>query len=119
MLRVLDAAVLVLSAAQPLPAQAEALYEALHALGVPVFVFINKVDVVSADAWADGQPARAAGREPAPAAGPGSLSETVAGLDEALLEDYVEGGPSPRIARSALTAQLRAGSTYAVLPARP
>ncbi|MGI6199980.1 MAG: GTP-binding protein [Christensenellales bacterium] len=116
-LRVLDAAVLVLSAAQPLPAQAEALYEALHALGVPVFVFINKVDVVSADV--PGLMAslreRLAG-EPALLQDPEACLETVAGLDEALLEDYVEGRPiAPDRARSALTAQLRAGSTYAVL----
>ena len=51
-LRVLDGAVLVLSAVEGLQAQTEPLWTALAARQIPVLVFINKIDRMGADAAA-------------------------------------------------------------------
>jgi ribosomal protection tetracycline resistance protein len=51
-LRVLDGAVLVVSAVEGLQTQTETIWRALQALGLPVVVFINKIDRMGADAAA-------------------------------------------------------------------
>ena len=43
-LRVLDCAVLVLSAVEGIQAQSEPIWDALRAMGIPVVLFINKID---------------------------------------------------------------------------
>jgi ribosomal protection tetracycline resistance protein len=48
-LRVLDAAVLCLSAVEGVQAQSEQYYFALRKLGIPVLIFINKTDRIGAD----------------------------------------------------------------------
>ena len=48
-LRILDCAVLVLSAVEGIQAQSEPLWDALEALGIPVIVFINKIDRMGSD----------------------------------------------------------------------
>ena len=50
-LRVLDGAVLVLSAVEGIQAQSEPIWSALEAMNIPTLVFINKVDRMGAD-WA-------------------------------------------------------------------
>ena len=42
-LRVLDCAVLVLSAVEGIQAQSEPIWDALEALGIPLLVFVNKI----------------------------------------------------------------------------
>jgi ribosomal protection tetracycline resistance protein len=48
-LRVLDCAVLVLSAVEGIQAQTEPIWDALEALDIPVILFINKIDRAGAD----------------------------------------------------------------------
>jgi ribosomal protection tetracycline resistance protein len=48
-LRVLDCAILVLSAVEGIQAQTASIWEALEAMGVPVLLFLNKVDRMGAD----------------------------------------------------------------------
>jgi small GTP-binding protein len=51
-LRVLDAAVLVVSAVEGIQTQTETIWRALTARGLPVLVFVNKIDRMGADASA-------------------------------------------------------------------
>jgi ribosomal protection tetracycline resistance protein len=51
-LRVLDCAILVLSAVEGIQAHTETIWYALKALNIPVILFINKIDRVGADAQA-------------------------------------------------------------------
>ena len=51
-LRVLDGAVLVVCAAEGIQAQTETIWRALEARGLPVLLFVNKIDRVGADAAA-------------------------------------------------------------------
>jgi small GTP-binding protein len=51
-LRVLDGAVLVVSAAEGIQTQTETIWRALQARGLPVVVFVNKIDRMGADAAA-------------------------------------------------------------------
>lgn len=106
-LRVLDAAVLVVSAVEGIQTQTETIWRALQARGLPVLVFINKIDRMGADAAAvvaqmqvDLSPdfvclnravgiddeAVAATLEPAEQA---ALVEAIAATDEALLESWI------------------------------
>ena len=48
-LRVLDCAVLVLSAVEGIQAQTETIWAALEALNIPVILFVNKLDRIGAD----------------------------------------------------------------------
>ena len=48
-LRVLDCAVLVLSAVEGIQAQTESIWAALEALSIPVILFVNKLDRIGAD----------------------------------------------------------------------
>ncbi|OXM88209.1 elongation factor G [Paenibacillus rigui] len=82
-LRVLDGAILVISAVEGVQAHTETLWNALHTLGIPTLMLINKMDRVGADAervlqeirsvltpsaipvqWYDGQGEAFAGVEP-------------------------------------------------------
>ncbi len=113
-LRVLDGAVLVLSAVEGLQAQTEPLWKALEARQIPVLLFINKIDRMGADAAGVlaqlrhtlspemvllNQP----GNEGFPEAGitpldpdlQRELLEKVAATDEQLLELYLDERPLP------------------------
>ncbi|MBM3278123.1 MAG: TetM/TetW/TetO/TetS family tetracycline resistance ribosomal protection protein [Candidatus Handelsmanbacteria bacterium] len=113
-LRVLDGAVLVLSAVEGLQAQTEPLWNALAARKIPVLVFINKIDRMGADANAVlGQLRRTlspdvvllnqpenegfaeAGVVPLSAELQRELDEKVAATDEYLLERYLDGKALP------------------------
>jgi ribosomal protection tetracycline resistance protein len=113
-LRVLDAAVLVLSAVEGLQAQTEPLWQALAARQIPVLLFINKIDRLGANAAAVlGQVRRAlspevillnqpedegfpeAGIAPLSPALERELREKVAATDEELLGLYLDEKPLP------------------------
>ena len=109
-LRVLDCAVLVLSAVEGIQAQSQPIWDALQAMGIPVIVFINKIDRKGADVAgifaelqrtfsADMILVNKAENEGFDAAVVAELSaeqivvlnEKVAEHDDALLERYLEG----------------------------
>lgn len=113
-LRVLDGAVLVLSAVEGLQAQTEPLWKALAARKVPVLLFINKIDRMGAEAAGVlaqlrrtlspdlvllNQPANEgfpeAGIAPLGPDLQGELREKVAATDEELLEFFLEEKPLP------------------------
>lgn len=89
---VMDAAILVVSAVEGVQAQTEALWELLRAKGVPTLFFLNKTDREGADV------ARVIGALQQELDAPAyfyeeseQAAEYLAGLDETLLEDYLEG----------------------------
>jgi ribosomal protection tetracycline resistance protein len=122
-LRVLDGAVLVVSAAEGVQAHTETLWRALQTLGIPTILFINKMDRIGADPdgvlaetarlltpdavpvqWPIGSEQHFAGvadvwdghayRDyPGLALVRERLYESVAERDERMLEAYVQGGP--------------------------
>ena len=134
-LRVLDCAVLVLSAVEGVQAQSEPLWDALEALGIPVIVFVNKIDrmgsdvagvvaevqrVFSKDAVLVNGVAEegfdAAGLAALEAEQYGELVETVAERDDGLLERYLEGGTlEPEEIEHALAAATGARGLFPVL----
>ncbi|OKP83998.1 GTP-binding protein [Paenibacillus helianthi] len=116
-LRVMDCAVLILSAVEGVQAQSEMIWNALRKLGIPTLIFMNKMDRVGADPEAVLAQARtylsgdilpvqqALGQEQdyagavdlwADGADPAArteLLEAMAERDEALLEVYMSGAP--------------------------
>ena len=109
-LRVLDCAVLVLSAVEGIQAQSEPIWDALRAMGIPVVLFINKIDRKGADVagvFAEMQRvfspsmvlingAKNEGFDEAAitelsAVESDALHEKIAEQDDALLERYLEG----------------------------
>ncbi|MEK5023811.1 translation factor GTPase family protein [Paenibacillus sp. FSL M7-1046] len=117
-LRVMDCAVLILSAVEGVQAQSEMIWNALRKLGIPTLIFVNKMDRVGADPGAVLAQARTylsgdiipvqqpAGKEQeytgasdlwqagADAAARTELLEALAERDERLLELYMSGGAS-------------------------
>ena len=93
-LRVLDCAVLVLSAVEGIQTQAEAIWRALDALDIPVILFLNKIDRVGADTASLFQSLRTEFTPDAVllnhAEGEGSDTATVAELTPQLWDDLVE-----------------------------
>ncbi|OKP98953.1 translation factor GTPase family protein [Paenibacillus sp. P46E] len=116
-LRVMDCAVLILSAVEGVQAQSEMIWNALRKLGIPTLIFLNKMDRVGANPEAVLAQARtylsgdilpvqqALGQEQdyagavdlwAEGADPAArteLLEALAERDEALLEVYMSGAP--------------------------
>ena len=111
-LRVLDGAVLVISAVEGIQTQTETIWRALEAMGLPVVIFINKTDRVGADTAGVCERLRAElsphtvslnrpsgeGEEGVAAvaldeAGQEARTEAVAATDDQLLEKYLEGEP--------------------------
>ncbi len=134
-LGVLDGAVLVVSAVEGVQAQTRVLMRTLRRLGIPVLIFVNKIDRGGArcagvlrDIAAKLAPASVAmgavtgeGRRDARFVpyGPGdaddALAETLAEHDDALLAAYVEGTPVPyRRLRRALAGQTRRALAHPV-----
>lgn len=105
----MDAAVVVVSAVEGVQAQTEALWELLREKGVPTLFFINKTDREGADA------ARVTGALQTELRAPACLyeeseraAEFLAGLDDALLEAYLEqGGFAVRTAAARLFREAR------------
>ena len=109
-LRVLDGAVLVLSAVEGIQAHTESIWTALEALNLPVLLFINKIDRMGADTAAvlaglrkqfsprmvllnraDNEGEAGAGVAELSDEQRGELAERVAEQDDALLETYLDG----------------------------
>jgi ribosomal protection tetracycline resistance protein len=121
-LRVLDGAVLVVSAAEGIQAQTAVLWKALRAQGLPTLIFINKTDRLGADpdrVLAELQrqfsplalPLPEAGADPSPA-----LLERLAEQDDLLLEHWLEGRPvPPGLLEDRMAALARAGRLFPVL----
>ncbi|MBN6051481.1 TetM/TetW/TetO/TetS family tetracycline resistance ribosomal protection protein [Nonomuraea sp. RK-328] len=138
-LGVLDGAVLVVSAVEGVQAQTRVLMRTLRRLGIPAIIFVNKIDRSGADpsrvlrAVAErltpdavplGVVHGAGTREasfvpygPRDAAFLSGLAETLADRDDALLADYVAGGPalSHDRLRRALADQTARARAYPVL----
>ncbi|MBW4081545.1 translation factor GTPase family protein [Paenibacillus sp. S150] len=136
-LRVMDCAVLILSAVEGVQAQSEMIWNALRRLGIPTIIFLNKMDRVGADPEAVlaqartylsgdilpvqqalGQGQEYAGAvdlwaEDADTAARTELLEALAERDEELLDLYMSGAPIDRAAwKRQLAAKAAAGSLY-------
>ncbi|WP_276353220.1 GTP-binding protein [Cohnella caldifontis] len=120
-LRVMDGAVLIVSAAEGVQAQTEVIWHALRKLGIPTILYVNKMDRVGADGGRTLEEIRkllspnavpaaipdgvedafrglvdlwdpAVKRRPEAAAARIALAEAIAQTDEGLLERYLEDG---------------------------
>jgi len=126
-LRVLDGAVLVVSAVEGIQSQTEAIWRGLESLQIPTLILINKIDRIGADALAVADDLRKAFTpdilllnrpvdEAQPHAAVGDLTpeqraqmlETVAAGDDQLMEAYLEGDEiSPEAIRQAIANGIR------------
>ncbi|HEY9242237.1 MAG TPA: GTP-binding protein [Streptosporangiaceae bacterium] len=137
-LSVLDGAVLVISAVEGVQAQTRVLMRTLRRLGIPVLIFVNKIDRRGADGQrvlrdiraqltraivpmgtVRGLGSRAAAFAPSGAADSGftaGLAETLADHDDALLAAWVENDAAvPYVQlRTSLVAQARQGLVHPV-----
>ncbi|MCC3375082.1 translation factor GTPase family protein [Cohnella sp. REN36] len=143
-LRVMDGAVLIVSAVEGVQAQTEVIWQALRELRIPTLIYVNKMDRIGADPAAvvaqvrrllsaDAVPAQAPQGAEATFAGARSLTESdealaaggpfgtllaeaVAERDERLLAHYLEEGTLPCAEVSAaLTARARRGELFPIL----
>ena len=96
-LRVLDCAILVISGADGVQAHTRTLWRLLERYGVPVFLFVNKMDLASAD-----RASLLTSLKEKLDSGctdfslpPEALAEEAAVCDEAVLERYLETGEVP------------------------
>src|SRR4051794_16962375 len=109
-LRVLDGAVLVVSAVEGVQAQTYVLWRALQRLDIPTLIFVNKTDRRGADSE---RVLREIAEKLTPRvlpidAGTDRLVEALADHDDTLLAQYVDGDrPSPAELRRVLAAQTR------------
>jgi ribosomal protection tetracycline resistance protein len=116
-LRVLDGAVLVISAVEGVQPQTRILMRALERLRVPTLLFVNKIDRAGAD---DERVLRAIAERLTPAivpmsdAGDPRLVETLAEHDDELLAEYVAGDVDSDRVRSALAAQTKCGLVHPI-----
>lgn len=122
-LSVLDCAVLVVSAAEGVQAHTETLWRLLRERGTPTFIFLNKTDRAGAD------PEKAF-RQMEKLGGKGfvrftgalseegvfspSLQEALAELDDALLEDFLEGKGDPSRWRQRAESLIKGGRLFPV-----
>ena len=132
-LRVLDGAVLVLSAVEGIQAQTEPIWDALEALGIPVLLLVNKIDRRGADSaevcaelqgtFSDKvvrlERTEREGEDDVSvselsAEGYRELVEQVAMVDDALLERYLDGEVLER--REVESALARSTQTRALFP---
>ena len=134
-LRVLDGAVLVLSAVEGIQAQTESIWKALEAMEIPVILFVNKIDRMgadsaavverlreefSADVVALNRGEREGGVEPAVAdlfdERDSRLIEAIAEKDDVLLEKYLDGEVlAPEALRAGLAACVKERTLFPAL----
>ena len=93
-LQVLDCAILVVSGSDGVQAHTRTLWRLLERYGVPVFLFVNKMDLAGADraALLEELKSRLDGGCVDVSLPAGALAEEAAVCDEALLERYLETG---------------------------
>ncbi len=119
-LQVLDAAVLVISGTDGVQSHTETLWQLLERYGVPVFLFINKMDLAGADAarvLADLQKRLSPGCVAVNAVGgPLALEEAaleeLALCDETLMDLVLEGKTAPAQLKAPLTAAVAARRVF-------
>ena len=136
-LRVMDCAVLILSAVEGVQAQSEMIWSALRKLGIPTLIFVNKMDRIGADPAAVLAQARTylsgdilpvqqplykereyigsadLWKEDADEEARTELLEALAERDEELLELYMSGGaPDLAVWQEQLTARTASGRIF-------
>ncbi|MFJ7210114.1 GTP-binding protein [Amycolatopsis sp. NPDC098790] len=112
-LRVLDGAVLVVSAVEGVQAQTRVLMRTLRRLGIPTLVFVNKVDRMGARDQLGDIRAKLAPR--AVAVTDATSPEFLADGDDAFLESYVDGRVDEAACRAELARQVARGVVHPVL----
>ncbi|UOZ09953.1 translation factor GTPase family protein [Amycolatopsis sp. WQ 127309] len=113
-LRVLDGAVLVVSAVEGVQAQTRVLMRTLRRLGVPTLIFVNKTDRPGARDLLDDVRAKLAPRA-VPLGAPEDLAEFLADGDDAFLESYVDDRVDATACRAELARQVAHGTLHPVL----
>jgi ribosomal protection tetracycline resistance protein len=116
-LRVLDGAVLVVSAVEGVQAQTRVLMRTLRRLGIPTLIFVNKIDRMGARDLLDEIRAKLAPRAIALSATTSSdeLAELLADGDDTFLESYVEDRVDAAACRAELARQVACGALHPVL----
>ena len=116
-LRVLDGAVLVVSAVEGVQAQTRVLMRTLRRLGIPTLIFVNKIDRMGARDLLDDVRAKLAPRTIALSAATSSdeLAELLADGDDAFLKSYVEDRVDAAACRAELARQIARGTLHPVL----
>jgi ribosomal protection tetracycline resistance protein len=115
-LRVLDGAVLVVSAVEGVQAQTRVLMRTLRRLGIPALIFVNKIDRRGARDLLDDVRAKLAPRAfPLNATSPEELAEFLADGDDAFLESYVDERVDEADCRAELARQVARGALHPVL----
>ncbi|SDW94199.1 translation factor GTPase family protein [Paenibacillus sp. CF384] len=91
-LRVMDGAVLIVSAVEGVQAQTEVIWQALRDLSIPTVIYVNKMDRIGADALAVlAQLQRLLSRQVVPVAAPVGAEAEFTGAVSVLLEEQVIG----------------------------
>ena len=113
----LDGAVLVISGAEGVQPQTELLYQALREQGVPVVMFVNKMDREGASLERTLREVRQRLCSAiVPLADAEAMAEAVCGMDDALMARYLEGEQIPAAElRQALAALTRRGAACPLL----
>lgn len=116
-LRVLDGAVLVVSAVEGVQAQTRVLMRSLRRLAIPTLIFVNKIDRMGARDLLDDIRAKLTPRTIAVTATTSSdeLAELLADGDDAFLESYVEDRVDDAACRAELARQVARGALHPVL----
>jgi ribosomal protection tetracycline resistance protein len=110
-LRVLDGAILVVSAVEGVQPQTRILFRALQRLRIPTLFFLNKTDRTGADPHRVIREIR--GRLTTHVIPMNDPAESLAELDETALAAYVEGGVSTALVRTTLAAHSDLHPAYA------
>ncbi|MEA5365841.1 translation factor GTPase family protein [Amycolatopsis sp., V23-08] len=113
-LRVLDGAVLVVSAVEGVQAQTRVLMRTLRRLGIPTLIFVNKIDRMGARDLLDDVRAKLAPRAFALGA-PEGLAEFLADGDDAFLQSYVDNRVDAAVCRVELARQVARAAAHPVL----
>ncbi|GLY41604.1 tetracycline resistance protein [Amycolatopsis sp. NBRC 101858] len=114
-LRVLDGAVLVVSAVEGVQAQTRVLMRTLRRLGIPALIFVNKIDRMGARDLLDDIRAKLSPRAIALNAAADELAEFLADGDDAFLESYVDDRVDAAACRAELARQVARGTVHPVL----
>ncbi|MEV6646075.1 translation factor GTPase family protein [Amycolatopsis sp. NPDC051371] len=114
-LRVLDGAVLVVSAVEGVQAQTRVLMRTLRRLGIPTLIFVNKIDRRGARDLLDDVRAKLAPRAIALNAPLDDLAELLADGDDTFLQSYVDNNVDAAACRAELARQVARGELHPVL----